>query len=404
LGSALSVDIDRRLDNLVAANLNSVFPAITLNVIYRGKCLLHRAWGWIDADTESKPVKIETLFDLASVTKLFTVTAFLSLVSEGQVGLDDALVTIIPEFGEVNPRSVDGGQDPHTKTALPIPEGMRSKTVDPTRVTFRHLLTHTSGLAPWRDVFRAAGPAPLPPDQNGPVTRRERWARALKALCAYPFVGEPGSAVRYSDLGLMLLGEAVSHLHSGESGKLDAAIYRRVIEPLVLPSITFNPVQAGIDRDTIAPTEDDPEWRGRRCRGEVHDENACGAGGVAGHAGLFGRVGDIAAFGQAWLSGDERLPIDDELRAEAVREQAETDGHRRGLGWLLKAPADSPAGDRMSMATYGHTGFTGTSLFVDPERQLVVALLTNRVYLGREVIGIHAFRRALHSLIAEGVG
>src|SRR5690606_25291100 len=128
------------------------------------------------------------------------------------------------EFGRTGPRPLDGGQDPHTKAPLPTPDDLRGQTADPAQVTFRHLLAHTSGLAPWRDVYRAAGPAPLPPDQPDPVSRRERWANALHALGGYPFVGQPGDGiVRYSDLGLMLLGEATSRLH-GTPGDLETAI------------------------------------------------------------------------------------------------------------------------------------------------------------------------------------
>ncbi len=403
LNSVIINRLNRQLDELVSANLNSVTPAVTLCIIHEGKSIVYRPWGWIDPETESNPVTVETLFDLASVSKLFTITTFLSLVSEGKIRLDDALVTVIPEFGNTGLRAIDGGQDPHTKEHLPTPEELHGKTVDPASVTFRHLLTHTSGLAPWRNIYRVAGPPPLPPDQNDPVTRQVRWANGLKMLCTCPFVGKPDTIVRYSDLGLMLLGEATSRLHSGESGKLDEAVYQRITEPLSLSSLTFNPIQKGINREIIAPTEDDPKWRGRRCWGEVHDENASGLGGIAGHAGLFGVVSDIAAFGQAWLSRDERLGIDYALMEYAVQEHAETDGNRRGIGWLLKAHEDSPMGDKFSVYTYGHTGFTGTSLFIDPERALVVALLTNRVYMGREVIGIHALRRALHDLIAEEI-
>jgi CubicO group peptidase (beta-lactamase class C family) len=206
--------------------------------------------------------------------------------------------------------------------------------------------------------------------------------------------------VRYSDLGLMLLGETVCRLH-GASGALDEALGERVFEPLKLDSLTFNPLQREHNRNTIAPTEEDPGWRGRRCWGEVHDENACGVGGTAGNAGLFGTARDVAAFGQAWLESDPRLNIAPDLLRYAVQEHEETGGMRRGLGWMIKARDDSSAGDLFSADSHGHTGFTGTSLWVDPVRALVVVCLTNRVYPGREKIGIHAFRRALHDAIVE---
>lgn len=363
--------------------------------------MLHRAWGWIDPDTKQIPVTTDTLFDLASVTKLFTVTAFLQQVSAGRVALHTPLVEVIPEFGVLNPRPMDGGQDPHSKEVLPIPDAVKGKSVNPSQVNLFHLLTHTSGLPAWRDVFNVAGPAPMPPTQRDPIARAERWSRSLSAIYNYAFVAQPGEKVIYSDIGLMLLGEAVTRL---TKRPLDGAIREHVTVPLDLSSPTFNPPQNNFAREYIAPTENDPKWRQRRCWGEVHDENACGVGGVAGHAGLFANVRDIAVFGQAWLSHDSHLKIDPTLMAEAVREQAETDGNRKGLGWMIKAPEGSSAGEYMDISTYGHTGFTGTSLFIDPIKQLVVALLTNSVYPGRDAPGKFELRRDVHNLIGKAAG
>src|SRR5262249_4830170 len=159
-------------------------------------------------------------------------------------------------------------------------------------------------------------------------SREERWARGLHAICGYPFVGEISSAVRYSDIGLMLLGEATTRLWSHRQTvlKLDQIINIVVCEPLELGSPIFNPVRSGLNRLTIPPTEDDPTWRKRRVGGEAHDETACGVGGVAGHAGLFANAGDVAALGQAWLERDKRLKISTELMDEATRQHAETNG------------------------------------------------------------------------------
>ncbi len=401
--NALPHDAAARLETVVAKHLGRTFPTAALTVAQGGEVLINAAWGWIDPESRQIPAQPDTWFDLASVSKLFTTTAFLSLVSAGALALDQPLVDVIPEFGASGPRPLDGGMDPHSKVRLPVPPEAEGQWADPNRVTLRHLLTHTSGLAPWRDVFNAAGPAPAPPTEPDPVPRALRWARALAALCSYPFVGQPGEGVvRYSDLGLMLLGEAASRA-AGSPGALEVVVRDRVTAPLGLPSITYNPIQQGLPRRQIAPTEDDPAWRGRRCWGEVHDENACGVGGVAGHAGLFGVARDVAALGQAWLDRSARLGIAPGLLTEAVRQQAATDGMRRGLGWLLKAAEDSSAGNHFSPDSFGHTGFTGTSLWVDPARSLVVALLTNRVYPGRFVEGIHEFRRALHDVLAEAV-
>lgn len=394
---------NQQLDALIGAHLDETFPALVMTVVQGGEVLLNASWGWIDSETWRYPVQTQTRFDLASVSKLFTTTAFLSLVSEGRIALDDPLAQVIPEFAESGPRDLDGGQDPHTREKLPVPDAVRGKVADPALVTFAMLLTHTSGLAPWRNVFDAAGPAPLPPDQVDLVSRAERWKRGLAALCGYPFVGQPGDGiVRYSDLGLMLLGEAAARLH-GVPGQLDQVIRERVTEPLGLESITYNPLEHDVERNEIAPTEFDQLWRKRRCWGEVHDENACGLGGIAGHAGVFGTARDVAALGQAWLTESSQLSIDPALITAATQERVRTGEVRRGLGWLLKSLSDSPAGEQFSAASFGHTGFTGTSLWVDPTRELVVAVMTNRVYPGREKPGIHAFRRAVHDIVAQEV-
>lgn len=379
------------LDAVIQPALADVAPAVAVTAARDGEVLVNAAWG------DATPA---TRFDLASVTKIFTSVSLLGLMAEHNIDLHTPVADIVPEFAESGPRPIDGGQDPFTKEPLPTPPGTAGILVDPRRVTFFHLLTHTSGLPPWRDVFNRAGPPPTPPDQPDPVKRETRWSRALAAICAYPFVAEPDGVVRYSDIGLMLLGEAASRLN-GTPGDLAAAIAARVLEPLGLSTVTFNPVRRGLPRESIAPTEIDETWRQRRIWGEVHDENACGVGGVAGHAGLFSTARDVALLGQAWLDRDERLRIPPALMAEAEREHARTGDTRRGLGWVLKAVNDAFSGPRFSERSFGHTGFTGTTLWIDPDSRLVVACLTNSVYYGRLTPDIHGLRYAIHDTIAR---
>ncbi len=386
-------------DKLLPQHLPATFPALSLCVMHRGEMALEAGWGWLDPKTKQLPVTTDTLFDLASVSKLLVEVSFLALVDGGAVRLDDALVTVIPEFGRVNPRAIAGGQDPHTRAFLPADARYAGMTVDPNTVTFKHLLTHSSGLAPWRAIYRLAAPDAPPSPSPGEAHDKARWQRGLAAMVAFPFAGTVGDTVRYTDVGIMLLGEAVARLFGG---RLDQAVRALITQPLDLHSFTYNPVQNGVPRERIAPTEFDNHWRMRRAWGEVHDENACGLGGITGHAGLFATARDVARFGQAWLSDDPRLPVSAALRQRATQEQAHGQ-FRLGLGWMLKAASDSSAGDLLSSSSYGHTGFTGTSLWIDPERELVCALLSNRVYHGRDPAGIHTFRRAAHDLIVTAV-
>ena len=387
------------LEQLIARHLPGTFPALSLCVIHQGETILHDAWGWIDPNSREARVSSDCLFDLASVSKLIVETSFLVLVEAGAISLDSALVEILPEFGRDNPRRTAGGQDPHTRRFLPVDARYRGRAIDPAEVSFRHLLTHTSGLPPWRSVYLLASDRPPPPPNAGAAYAAERWGRGLAAMVNFPFEGTVGDTVRYSDIGIMLLGEAVARLHGVQ---LDIAVSDLVLRPLGLASFTYNPLSKGLPRDKIVPTELDGHWRHRRAWGEVHDENACGVGGIAGHAGLFATAEDVASFGQAWLSNDPRLRISPRLRALATREHARGQ-NRLGLGWMLKAAEDSSAGGLYSAKAYGHTGFTGTSLWIDPERSLVSAVLTNRVYHGRQDEGIHAFRRAIHDFIVQSV-
>lgn len=151
------------VDAVVKDHVGRTFPACSFCVIDHAQVVLENAWGWIDPEEEQLPARPDTRFDFASLTKLFTTTALLSLLGEHDLNVDTPLVELVPAFGAVNPRSIDGGQDPHSKEYLPTPATHIGQQVDVHEVTLRHLLTHTSGLPPWRDVYNAAGPPPTPP-------------------------------------------------------------------------------------------------------------------------------------------------------------------------------------------------------------------------------------------------
>jgi len=290
-----------------------------------------------------------TVYDLASLTKVVGLaTAAMLAVGDGRLELDTAVQRYVPEFA-------GPGKD---------------------RVTIRMLLAHTGGLPAWRPLYREA------------ATRSEAYA----LVDGTPLDSAPGSATVYSDLGAILLTQAIEAVYHE---RLDSLLERRVFQPLGMSSVRFLPPAA--ERDRIAPTELDP-WRGRTLRGEVHDENAALMDGVSGHAGLFGSVGDILTFAEwmmeGWNGGTRErgkeaasrhiVPSFPRSLVQAfTRRQDLVPGSSRALGWDTPSPGSS-AGSRLSPRSFGHTGYTGTSLWIDPDRELVIVLLSNRVNPSRE--------------------
>ena len=383
------------IDALMQQGLAATFPAAVLLVRQKGKTLFHRAYGWIDPEQQQIPVRETTLFDLASLTKLFTAAAFMTLVGTGQTSLEMPVSHIIPEFGGIRP--LQQAIDPHTKTPLPIDPKSVGKKINANEVTFWHLLTHTSGLAAWEDLCRRDKSADIPPmPQRVPLAMRRHRLEAF--LHSPRFVSPPGEHFLYSDLGFILLGEAIEGL---ADSSLPEYLSRAIVRPLGIESMTYTPLGHGIPHNQIAPTEFCP-WRERRIWGEVHDENASCLGGVAGHAGLFATAEEIAVFGQCFLAGECPI-LSSDLIKMMIREQVWEGDERRGLGWKLQTPDNSPVGRALGPRSFGHTGFTGTSLWIDPDRELIVVLLTNRVYYGREGEAITRFRIRLHDAVVAVV-
>ncbi len=357
----------------------SIYTAAVLLVAQQGRTVFERAWGWLDPETRRHPTQRDSLFDLASVTKLYTVTLFMTLVEAGQVGLDQPVVEVVPEFRGRRPI----GRFEHPLTGEIEGLGDEGETVDVGGVTFRHLLTHTSGLPAWLPLYRL-------PDRDA----------ARRAVLTTDFAYPTGQRLVYSDLGLILLKEAIERL---TSAPLNVALRQRVLDPLGLRETGFNPPPDLWPR--VAPTEV-CRWRQRRLVGEVHDENAGRLGGVSGHAGLFAPAREVAVLGQLYLNGGvyqgTRLLSPATVTA-MTGPQAEHEGDRRGLGWMVQG-AGQWLRPGLSERAFGHTGFTGTSLWVDPARDLVVVLLTNRVYFGRDPEGITELRRRVHVALAEALG
>ena len=272
-----------------------------------------------------------TIWDLASLTKVIgTTTALMQLWADHRVDLDAPVQHYLPEF-----------VGPHKEL-----------------VTVRHLLTHSSGLPGWRPLYKEA---------TSP-------AEALRLLYQTPLDTLPGVRMVYSDLGAMLLGKIVERV-SGEP--LDVYLRRHVFAPLGMTSTMFKPPKRLLPR--IAPTERDP-WRGRLVHGEVHDENAYFLGGVSGHAGLFSDAADLSRFARMYLQGGQLdgARIVTPVAIDTFTRVQDATLSNRALGWEVPNGSNS-AGHRMSNRAFGHTGFTGTSIWIDPARDLFVILLTNRV-------------------------
>jgi CubicO group peptidase (beta-lactamase class C family) len=334
--------------------LGETYTAAVLHVRLAGNVVVEEAVGTFAPDGAA--IDTAAIFDLASLTKLFTGTALLVLNDRRALALDDVVISFCPEFA-----------GPDTRRQ---------------RVTVRHLLTHTSGL-PAHVNFR---------DEVGAQA-------VIGRVCATPLIAAPGDTVQYSDLGFMLAGEIVARV---TGLPLDRAIKTLVCDPLGVPEICYRP---NVDaRDRIVCTEDDPR-RGRLLRGEVHDENCWAMGGIAGHAGLFGSAASVAALGELYRThGDSAngRVISRAASMLAVREHAAGDRERRGLAWALKADDAHSCGQRFSASSFGHTGYTGTSLWVDPSRELTVAFLTNRVHLSRDGDSILRSRGHIHDAVADG--
>lgn len=372
------------VQSVLASVVGSITPAAQLVIRWRGRQVLAQTHGWLDPETRQRPIQPNTLFDIASVTKLFAVSAFLTLVEAGDVALDQPVCTVLPAFNGARP--IQPYEDPLNPGNVVAVAGAGG-SVDAGTVTFRRLLTHTSGLPAWRPLYQQ-------PDAG---------AARLMALNTF-FSYLPGTRVVYSDIGLILLGLAIERL-AGRS--LDTVIRQRVTSPLDLSHTRYLPLSAPAPPPgRVAPTEF-CQWRGRRIVGQVHDENAYQLGGVSAHAGLFSTASDIAAFGQTFLDrpGSPRgAPL---LRPATVDEMTHCQtpglGSRRGLGFLLWLPDPQASGNPFSQRAFGHTGFTGASLWIDPARDLVVALLTNEVYNGRKNRQIIQLRLDVHRAIIAAV-
>jgi CubicO group peptidase (beta-lactamase class C family) len=334
------------------------FPGAVLAVGQHGRLVVLKPFGRLDASRDAPPMPADAIFDLASLTKVAgTATAAAILYDRGRLDLDAPVVRYLPEFA---------GAPDHD------------------RVTVRHLLTHSSGLGASSPLWQHAT------DRQG----------ILRQIHAMPLATAPGTAARYQDVNMILIGEIVERI-SGQP--LDRFLHKELFGPLRMTDTGFRP-RSRLGR--IAPTEQDDRLRHMLVRGVVHDENAFLMGGVAGHAGLFSTAADLAKLAQLYLNGGiyrgRRL-----LRAETVARfttrQGGPPGSTRALGWDTP-PADGGfAGPLASPRAFMHTGFTGTTIYIDPDRDAFVILLTNRVNPTRDNLLINQARPAIHSAVLRAL-
>lgn len=345
------------LDHAVA---DGAFPGGVLAVGLNNQLVVH-PFGHMSYAAKSPVVKADTIYDLASLTKpIVTTTAIMMLSADGQVDLDAPISRYLPPW----------------KNA-PNPGWLKE-------ITIRELLLHASGLPAYREFFKTA--------VNG--------MELHKLLYSENLVSAPGTKIEYSDLGFIILGDIVERL-TGQT--LDLYARDNIFEPLGMRNSYFNP-PVGL-RTRIAPAQNDTAYRKRQLHGEVDDANASVLGGIAGHAGLFSSAGDVAAFAQMMLNGGIYAQQRILPRASIAQftERVNVGDSARTLGWDVPT-GDSSSGHYFSASTYGHNGFTGTSIWIDPQKNLFVVLLTNRVNPSAANDKIRQVRPALHDAILQGLG
>jgi serine-type D-Ala-D-Ala carboxypeptidase len=364
-GSAFSV-----IEEAIEAQ---AFPGASVAVTLRGQLVAHKAFGRFTYESSesslaiNRAVTADTPFDIASLTKVVATTTMAMLLYErGMLDLDEPVAGVIPEFA---PGTSVAPRDPRRR-----------------HVTFHMLLAHSSGLPAYEKLF----------------LKTSSGAGLLRAAFITPLTAIPGTRAEYSDIGFIVLGAALERL-AGES--LDTFCQREIFGPLGMSRTTFKP--APELRSQIPPMADEREkaagstFRNRIIQGEVQDENAGVLGGVAGHAGLFSTSADMARFANTILHGGR--PI---LRPETValftRRESEPCETTRTLGWDTPS-SPSQSGKYFSPGSFGHLGYTGTSLWIDPVRQVSITLLTNRTWPDCSNQAIKQVRPRFHDAVVEAV-
>ncbi len=331
------------------------FPAASVAITHRGKLVGLKAFGRFTYEPDSPETTTATVFDLASVTKVVATTSMAMILYErGLLDLELPLMAVVGEFA---------GEDPRRDA-----------------VTMRMLLAHSSGLPAYEKLFLRA------------KTRDE----LLSAAFATSLAADPGAKAEYSDIGFIIFGLALERI-AEES--LDRFCQHEVFGPLAMTHTAFNPPSAW--RTSIPPTANDQSFRHRIIQGEVQDENASVMGGVAAHAGVFATAEDLAVFAHAMLSGGGPI-LRPETLAVFTRRESSPPGTSRALGWDTPS-SPSQSGKYFLANSFGHLGYTGTSLWIDPDRQLSILLLTNRTWPDCSNQAIKQLRPKFHDAVIESL-
>jgi len=360
----IDVNIETIKDLFKEAVNDTAFPGGVILAAKDGKIFLHEAFGF-HTYSKNKPVSKGNIFDLASITKaVSTTSAIMKLVDENKINLEDKVIRYLPEF--------IGKQKSH------YPQKRNT--------TIRHLITHTGGLPPFKQYFKIEG---------------TRQTRIDSIFNTEPITGLSDSTI-YSDVGLIILGKVIESI---TNNSLDVFIDSVVFSPLGMSSTFYNPLPIKANR--VVPTENS-KFHNKLIKGFVHDENAHSIGGVAGHAGLFSTAKDLAIFSQMMLNGGRygwKRIFNEETVLEFTSRTQMIQSTSYGLGWDTPS-GKSSGGIYLSDSSFGHTGYTGTSLWIDKENQLFVILLTNAVHPDRSYKKKSYFdwRQRLHSSVYEAVG
>ena len=351
------------------------FPSASLCIYHRGEKIYSKAFGLADPEL-GQAASPATRYDAASLTKIFSMSIFFRMVDRGLVSLDEPLSRYLPEFS--GPRDIRESANDTT----PRPDPVLGVVEDVGTITFRQLLSHSAGLGGGHMYIRAEA------DGLSPV----------QEILRMPLRYQPGTSMVYSDQDIILIGAALERM----TGKpLDALVEDWVTRPLDLTSSGYVRISRG-GIENAAATLLCP-WRGRRIRGVVQNEDSYLMDGVAGHAGIFTTAEDTAALVQSYLSAVQGKPglISPELARETIRLQAAAGIERRGLLWQLRTPDVNDGTFPASPQSFGHTGWTGTMVWADVERDAVFALLTNDIWLPQEKRTLFARRKSIVEYIME---